>query len=323
MRLLGRGGMGAVFLAWDRLLCRHVAIKILAPEFADDAVARERFVREAALAGRLGAHPHIVTAHEAGEWEQRPTWPSSTCRTAASPSNSGTRARRHGSKAMRWLAQAAAAVDHAHGAKVVHRDIKPAEPAPRRRRESQRRRLRCLPARRRNHAHCARRRRGHSGLSRAGAGRRPRRDRSQRPVRLGRRRLPTPDGQAAPAGTAVSWRLRRSGVRPCARRTSRSVAIRRRPRSSMRFEQRSAADPSRPCPRRHGGDSFHRGRHPALAARPRAHRPRGTGSAAGSGASASRSSPRLPSLRRLPPEESCSAEGSPEHSRRGRSLASW
>ena len=72
VRLLGRGGMGAVFLAWDSSLSRHVAVKILASEFAGDPVARERFAREAALAGSLGAHPHIVTAHEAGEWDERP-----------------------------------------------------------------------------------------------------------------------------------------------------------------------------------------------------------------------------------------------------------
>src|SRR4249919_427215 len=71
-RLLARGGMGAVYVAWDRLLSRRVAIKVLAPELASDAVARERFTREAALAGQLGAHPHIVTAFEAGEWERRP-----------------------------------------------------------------------------------------------------------------------------------------------------------------------------------------------------------------------------------------------------------
>src|SRR5262249_1077515 len=64
VRLLGHGGMGVVFLARDRLLCRQVAIKILASEFADDAVARERFARETALAGRLGEHRRIVTAHE-------------------------------------------------------------------------------------------------------------------------------------------------------------------------------------------------------------------------------------------------------------------
>src|SRR5215470_623666 len=71
-RLLGHGGMGAVFLAWDHVLSRHVAVKVLAAELAADPVARERFAREAALAGRLGGHPHIVTAHEAGELEQRP-----------------------------------------------------------------------------------------------------------------------------------------------------------------------------------------------------------------------------------------------------------
>ena len=126
VRLLGRGGMGSVFLAWDRMLCRLVAIKVLAPEFAGDAVVRERFAREAALAGRLGAHPHIVTAYEAGEWERRPY-------VVFEYMPNGSLAEQlhdHGTPpqaiAMRWLAQAAAALDHAHAAKVVHRDIKPA-----------------------------------------------------------------------------------------------------------------------------------------------------------------------------------------------------
>jgi eukaryotic-like serine/threonine-protein kinase len=125
-RLLGHGGMGAVFLAWDHVLSRHVAIKILAAELAGDAVARERFAREAALAGRLGAHPHIVTAYEAGEWEQRPY-----VVFEYMPNGSlADRLAEHGApeqaKAMRWLAQAADALDHAHAEKVVHRDIKPA-----------------------------------------------------------------------------------------------------------------------------------------------------------------------------------------------------
>jgi serine/threonine protein kinase len=126
VRLLGRGGMGAVFLAWDCLLCRHVAIKILAPEFAGDAVARERFVREAALAGRLGAHPHIVTAHEAGEWEQRPYVAFEYMPNGSLAEQLRDRGTPPRPQALQWLAQAAAAVDHAHRAKVVHRDIKPA-----------------------------------------------------------------------------------------------------------------------------------------------------------------------------------------------------
>jgi serine/threonine protein kinase len=126
VRLLGHGGMGVVFLAWDRLLARHVAIKILASEFAADAVARERFARETALAGRLGGHPHIVTAHEAGEWKQRPyvVFEYMPNGSLAEQLRDGGRPPR--TQALRWLAQAAEAVDYAHGAKVVHRDIKPA-----------------------------------------------------------------------------------------------------------------------------------------------------------------------------------------------------
>jgi serine/threonine protein kinase len=126
VRLLGHGGMGVVFLAWDRPLSRHVAIKVLASEFAADPVARERFARETALAGRLGRHPHIVTAHEAGEWKQRPY-----VVFEYMPNGSLAEQLRDGgapqqAQALRWLAQAAEAVDHAHGAKVIHRDIKPA-----------------------------------------------------------------------------------------------------------------------------------------------------------------------------------------------------
>jgi serine/threonine-protein kinase len=126
VRLLGRGGMGAVLLAWDPLLRRHVAVKILAQELAGDAVARERFAREAALAGRLGAHPRIVTAFEAGEWQQRPYvvfeyMPNGSLADRLHEDGIPSRP-----EAMRWLAQAAEALDHAHAAKVVHRDVKPA-----------------------------------------------------------------------------------------------------------------------------------------------------------------------------------------------------
>jgi serine/threonine protein kinase len=125
LRLLGRGGMGAVFLARDRLLSRHVAVKILASEFAADPVARERFAREAALAGRLGEHPSIVTAYEAGECEQRPYvvfeyMPNGSLADRLQESGPVPQ-----EKAVRWLAQAADALDYAHAAKVVHRDIKP------------------------------------------------------------------------------------------------------------------------------------------------------------------------------------------------------
>jgi len=118
--------MGAVFLAWDRLLSRHVAIKILATELSADAVSRERFARETTLAGRLGAHPHIVTAYEAGEWEQQPYvvfefMPSGSLAERLRDNGAPPRP-----QALQWLGQAADAVDYAHEAKVIHRDIKPA-----------------------------------------------------------------------------------------------------------------------------------------------------------------------------------------------------
>jgi protein kinase-like protein len=118
--------MGAVFLAWDHVLSRQVAIKILASDLAGDAVSSERFAREAALAGRLGAHPHIVTAYEAGEWEQRPYVVFEYMPNGSLADLLQERGTPPVSKALRWLTQAAAALDHAHAAKVVHRDIKPA-----------------------------------------------------------------------------------------------------------------------------------------------------------------------------------------------------
>ncbi|NIR43820.1 MAG: protein kinase [Gemmatimonadetes bacterium] len=64
-RQLGAGGMGAVFLARDVRLQRHVAIKILRPEFAT-ATAAERFLREARVLASL-KHPNVVPVHSAGE----------------------------------------------------------------------------------------------------------------------------------------------------------------------------------------------------------------------------------------------------------------
>jgi serine/threonine protein kinase len=65
-RLLGRGGMGAVYLAEDLLLGRKVALKLLAPELAADERFRERFLRESRLAASLD-HPAIVPIYQAGE----------------------------------------------------------------------------------------------------------------------------------------------------------------------------------------------------------------------------------------------------------------
>jgi eukaryotic-like serine/threonine-protein kinase len=64
-RLIGRGGMGAVFLAYDTRLQRQVALKVLEDQ-ANDAIARARLLREARNAAALN-HPYICTIHEVGD----------------------------------------------------------------------------------------------------------------------------------------------------------------------------------------------------------------------------------------------------------------
>src|SRR5436190_21206078 len=66
---IGEGGMGTVYRALDTKLNRPVAIKFLSNELAD-VVARRRFQREAQTASSLN-HPHILTVHDAGEFENR------------------------------------------------------------------------------------------------------------------------------------------------------------------------------------------------------------------------------------------------------------
>ncbi|HEY1123473.1 MAG TPA: protein kinase, partial [Haloferula sp.] len=65
-RLIGRGGMGAVFEAVQRDLQRRVAIKVLAPSLADVPGLTGRFRHEARLMASLG-HPGVVRVYEAGE----------------------------------------------------------------------------------------------------------------------------------------------------------------------------------------------------------------------------------------------------------------
>jgi serine/threonine protein kinase/tetratricopeptide (TPR) repeat protein len=72
IRLLGKGGMGEVFLAKDTRLDRNVALKLMSAELARDPNQRLRFETEAKAASGLN-HPHICTVHEVGESEdQRP-----------------------------------------------------------------------------------------------------------------------------------------------------------------------------------------------------------------------------------------------------------
>ena len=66
LKSIGRGAMGQVYLAEDEALGRHVAIKVMHPSRAGDAVARRRFIRESRATAAV-EHPHVVTIHQVGE----------------------------------------------------------------------------------------------------------------------------------------------------------------------------------------------------------------------------------------------------------------
>lgn len=124
-KLIGRGGMGEIYLAQDKTLGRAVAVKLLAERLAQDPELRERFRREALTAARLSGEPHVVTIFDVGEHGGRPF----TVMEYLPGGTLAERARRRAvepERALSWLGQAAAALDAAHEHGVVHRDVKPA-----------------------------------------------------------------------------------------------------------------------------------------------------------------------------------------------------
>ena len=66
--IVGRGGMGVVYRATQLSLDRQVALKAIAPEFAEDVTFRERFKRESRIAASI-EHPNVIPVYEAGEGE--------------------------------------------------------------------------------------------------------------------------------------------------------------------------------------------------------------------------------------------------------------
>ncbi|MFJ4657380.1 serine/threonine-protein kinase [Nocardia sp. NPDC088792] len=123
-RLLGVGGMGEVYLARDPDLPRSVALKLLAPGKADDPEVRARFLREADTAARL-AHPNIVTVYARGNAEHR-LWMAMQYIEGTDVSAVLREGALRPDHAVRIIGETARALDHAHRAGVLHRDVKPA-----------------------------------------------------------------------------------------------------------------------------------------------------------------------------------------------------
>jgi ABC-type branched-subunit amino acid transport system substrate-binding protein len=122
---LGRGGMGVVYRASDLSLERPVALKLIAPELADDEQFRARFLREPKLAASLD-HPNVIPIYEAGEHDGQLY----LAMRFVEGSDLRTLLEREGKlspgRALAILAQVAGALDAAHRRALVHRDMKPA-----------------------------------------------------------------------------------------------------------------------------------------------------------------------------------------------------
>jgi serine/threonine protein kinase len=121
---LGAGGMGEVYRARDTRLDRSVAIKILAPEIARDPAARDRFEREARAVAALD-HPHICSIFDVGETDGTHylVLPLLDGQTLAARLEKGPLPL---GQALKLAAEIADALDKAHRAGIVHRDMKPA-----------------------------------------------------------------------------------------------------------------------------------------------------------------------------------------------------
>ncbi|CDO90010.1 serine/threonine protein kinase [Mycobacterium triplex] len=123
-RLLGRGGMGEVYEAEHTVKEWTVAVKLMSDQFSADPVFRERMKREARTAGRL-QEPHVVPIHDYGEIDGKMFMEM----RLVEGTDLDSLLKRYGPltppRAVAIVTQIASALDAAHAAGVMHRDVKP------------------------------------------------------------------------------------------------------------------------------------------------------------------------------------------------------
>ena len=123
--LLGRGGMGVVFKAFDGSLNRYVAIKLMSPLYLGSGAAKQRFVREARSAAAV-IHENVVGIHSISEWQGIPYLVMTFIRGESLQKRLAQRGALSVKEVLRIGMQVAQGLAAAHAQGLIHRDIKPA-----------------------------------------------------------------------------------------------------------------------------------------------------------------------------------------------------
>ena len=121
---LGEGGMADVYLAFDTILKRDVAIKILRGSLSKDPITLMRFQREASAISKL-SHPNVVDVYDVGEFKGHHYIVMEYVRGRTLKQLISQRGALHKEEALDIMKQLTMAIQHAHEHNIIHRDVKP------------------------------------------------------------------------------------------------------------------------------------------------------------------------------------------------------